>query len=134
MSSSSEDEGSPDPLQQDLVPPLLMIDPCYALMWIPKADMAAVGAWLLHTYFLDEQQREIITYISTKKFFELHRDPTARKIFKTGNMAGYFKLRPWGPDLRRAWDLVHSIKKTGAALITDFDGTQLQVNISPKLI
>lgn len=92
MSSSSEDEGSPDPLQQDLVPPLLMIDPCYALMWIPEADMAAVGARLLHTYFLDEQQREILTYIPTKKFFELHKDQTARKILKTDNMAGYFKL------------------------------------------
>ena len=116
------------------MPPLLMIDPCYALMWIPDADMAAVGARLLHTYCLDEQQREILTYIPTKKFFELHRDPTARKIFKTANMANYFKLQPWGPDLRRAWELVRSIDKIGAALITDFDGTQLQVSISPKLI
>ena len=111
-----------------------MIDPCYATMWVSERDMTAAGARLLHTYFLDEKGWEILTYVPTKNFFALHKDAAARKIFKTANMAGYFKLKPWGPDLRRAWELVRSIDKTSATTITNFDGHQVQVNISPKVI
>ena len=88
----------------------------------------------MHTYFPDEKGREILTYVPTKKFFALHKELAARKIFKTANMAGYFKLKPWGPDLQRAWELVRSIDKIGATTITNFDGHQVQVNISPKVI
>ena len=133
MSSSSEDEGSPCPKLIDLIPHLPMIDPCNATMWVSEIDMSAAGARLLHTYFPDKKGREILTYVSTKKFFELHKELAAREIFKTANMAGYFKLKPWDPDLRRAWELVRFINKTGAAIITDFDGHQVQVNISPKV-
>lgn len=49
-------------------------------------------------------------------------------------MGGYFKLKPWGPDLRRAWELVSSIDKDGSTLITDFDGHQVQVLITLPLI
>ena len=116
--------GRPLLSSSDQVPPLPMIDPCYAAMWVPEKDMKAAGARLLHTYFPDEKGRKILTYVPMKNYFALHKDPAARKILKTANMAGYFKLKPWGPYLQRAWELVHSIDKTGAATIMDFDGQQ----------
>ena len=114
LSSNSKDETTPPPPLADLVYELPMIDPCYALMWVPEIDMIAVGARILHTYFQDEQGWEILTYVPTQKFFKLHKEPVMRRLFKTENMDGYSHLRPWGPDLRRAWELVHSIEKTGS--------------------
>ena len=101
--------------------PLPLIEPYYALMWVPKMEMQAAGARLLHAYFLDEMGWEILTYIPTPKFFTLHKEPMSKTLFKTSNMDGYFRLRPWGTDLRRAWELILSINKIGSTLITDFE-------------
>lgn len=97
ITSSNKDKGAPPPPLMDLVPPPPMIDPCNTLMWEPEMDMLVVtGAQLLHTYALDKQGWEILTYIPTQKFFELHKEPITKKLFKKTNMDGYFRLRPWG--------------------------------------
>lgn len=47
-------------------------------------------------------------------------------------MKEFFKLKPWGPNLCKAWEMLDNLTKDSDALITGLDGLDLQVRITKR--
>ena len=55
-------------------------------------------------------------------FFDLHQAEPNMKIFKQVGLDGYFGLEPWGVDIQRAYELMTTINKEGAATLSTPEG------------
>ena len=48
------------------------------------------------------------------------------EILQAASLWRFFRLSPWGPDYRRAWELQNTLRD-GRAEVTGFDGHMVQI-------
>lgn len=63
---------------------------------------------------------------------QTHNDIT--EFFARMGLARYFSLRPWGIDVKRAWQLMTSIEEDGTTHIEDLDNQLITVKISIDMV
>ena len=131
MSNVSSHE-SPSP---DHVPPIHLVRPSYTVGWVPHDIIRRhAGAALFNTVFEMPQQRPVVVFVPTEAYWELTRSQPTQKILKATSLWRFFRLNPWGPDYRRAWELQCSLQRNGNAEVTGFDEHLVQITVIRQMV
>ena len=136
MGSSSESDislhKSPSP---DTVPPLALIKSTYTVGWVPSEIVHRhARAALLHGMFETPQQRPVVVFVPTEAFWQIARSQPTQRILEAASFWRFFRLQPWGPDYRQAWELQCSLERDGLATMTGFDGHPVQFTLTCQMI
>ena len=67
-------------------------------------------------------------------FFALHQRRDCKEIFNLVGLKDFYRLPPWGIDIRQSFELMTSITKEGVAQMTNKDDEVVQVQITDRLI
>ena len=127
---SSHDSPSPDQ-----VPPIHLVRSSYTVGWVPHDVVRRhAGAALLNAVFETPQQRPVVVYVPTEAYWELTRSQPTLDILKSASLWRFFRLNPWGPDYRRAWELQCSLQRNGDAKITGFDKHPVQFTLTRQMV
>ena len=73
----------------------------------------------------------MVVFVPTEAFWQIAR---SQRILKAASFWRFFRLHPWGPDYRRAWELQCSLERDGLATITEFDGHPVQFTLTCQMI
>ena len=135
MDSSESDaspHASPSP---DTVPPLALIRSTYTAGWIPSEVVRRhAGAALLHGMFETPLLRPVVVFVPTETFWQIARSQPTQRILEAASFWRFFRLQPWGPDYRRAWELQCNLERDGLATVTGFDGHPVQFTLTRQMI
>ena len=106
-----------------MIPPLQLIRSTYTVGWVPpKIVQRHAGVALLHKMFEIPQQGPVVVFVPTEAYWQIARSQPTQRILEATSFWRFFKLRPWGLDYKRAWELECSLERDGLATITWFDG------------
>ncbi|KAI5066693.1 hypothetical protein GOP47_0019317 [Adiantum capillus-veneris] len=108
------------------------VQKCY----LDECLLQAKDIWILRAYLQTPNNQLATTHIPTLESFALHTlDPDTVHTFRALNLDGYFSLPAWGPDIQRAYEVIHTYDpRTGDIRITDFDGVQVRIPLTAQLI
>ena len=73
-------------------------------------------------------------YVPIEAFWKLSRERQTKDILKAASLWIFFRLSPWGPDYKRAWELQCSLQRDGRAEITGFDDHITQIIVDRQTI
>ena len=134
-SDSDSDVSSHASPSSDHVPAVPLLRCSYTVGWVP-ADVVQLhaGAALLNGVFETPQQRPVMVFVPTEPFWQMARSQPTQKILEAANFWRFFKLKPWGPDYRRAWEFQCSLKRSSQATVTGFDGHPIQFTVTKQMI
>lgn len=106
----------------------------YTTQWVPQDVVNRhAGAALLNTFFETPDQRPVVVYVPTEAYWELARVRQTRQILQAASLWRFFRLPPWGPDYRRAWELQCTLKD-GRAEVTGLDGHLEQIIVTREVV
>ncbi|MCO5554818.1 hypothetical protein L7F22_008353 [Adiantum nelumboides] len=69
-----------------------------------------------------------------REIWTLHRRPEVASAVRAVHLEQFFRLPPWGTDYMRAHELMSSIQYDGKAMLTDSDGSKVEVLITKEII
>ena len=134
-SSTASDVSSHTSTSPDHVPPIHLVRSSYTTQWVPQDVVRRhAGAALLNSIFETPDERMVVVYVPTEAYWELTRERQTKKVLKAASLWRFFRLKPWGPDYRRAWELQCSLTREGRAEITGFDGHLTQIVVDRDTI
>ena len=64
----------------------------------------------------------------------LDQDQDAQEIYTKLEIDGYFKLKPWGIDIKRAYELMTNIDEVGTVILIGEDGQPKMVVINEYIV
>ncbi|MCO5584487.1 hypothetical protein L7F22_038415 [Adiantum nelumboides] len=94
---------------------------------IPDEVLAQIPAHIFIAKFRDEEGDNVKTTVMPREIWTLHRRPAV-------HLEQFFRLLPWGTDYMRAHELMSSIQYDGKAMLTDSDGSKVEVLITKEII
>ena len=90
----------------DTVPPLSLIRSTYTAGWVPLEIVRRhARATLLHGVFETPQERLVVVFVPIKAYSQIARSQPTQQILEAASFWRFFRLRPWGPDYKQAWEL-----------------------------
>ena len=136
MDSTSEfDVSSYHSPSPDLVPSLELTRITYTTGWVlPKIVQRHAGAALLHGFFETPKQRQVVVFVPTKEYWQIVKSQLTQRILQVASFWCFFRLKPRGPDYRRAWELQCSLERDGQATMIGFYGHPLQFTITRQMV
>lgn len=97
--------------------------------------MLAHSACVARGHFRDMRGVWVLVHVPTRSFFRLHTlDQNAMRIWARLSLQGYFELEAWGPDFRRAWEVVTMLNDRFRCRVTNLEGRIREIHITRKLV
>ncbi|MCO5580801.1 hypothetical protein L7F22_034672 [Adiantum nelumboides] len=100
--------------------------------------LAQIPAHIFITKFRDEKGDSIKTTIISREIWtlhkRLHKRPEVANPIRAIHLEQFFRLLPWGIDYMRAHEVMSSIQYDGKAMLTDRDGSKVEVLITTKIV
>ncbi|MCO5568147.1 hypothetical protein L7F22_021843 [Adiantum nelumboides] len=108
------------------------VQKCY----LDECLLQAKDIWILRAYLQTPKNQLATTHIPTLESFALHTlDQDTVQTFRALNLDGYFSLPAWGPDIQRAYEVIHTHDpRTGDIMVTDFNGVQVRIPLTTELV
>ena len=72
--------------------------------------------------FHTPEGRKVLLVNLPDTFQQLGHDDNLQEIYAKLGINGYFKLKPWGIDIQRAYEVITSIDDIGTVALTGEDG------------
>ncbi|MCO5611856.1 hypothetical protein L7F22_066115 [Adiantum nelumboides] len=101
---------------------------------IPDEVLAQIPAHIFIAKFRDEEGNNIKTTIMPREIWTLHRIPEVASAVRAVHLEQFFRLSPSGTDYMRAHELMSSIQYDKKAMLTDSDGSKVEVLITKEII
>ncbi|MCO5601335.1 hypothetical protein L7F22_055454 [Adiantum nelumboides] len=100
---------------------------------IPDEVLAQIPAHKFIAKFRDAEGDNIKTTIMPREIWTLHRRPEVASAVRAVHLEQFFRLPPWETDYMRAHELMSSIQYDGKAMLTDSDGSKVEVLITKEI-
>ena len=76
----------------------------------------------------------MVVFIPTEAFWQIAWSQPTQRILKAASFWRFFRLQPWGPDYKRAWELQCSLERDGLATVIGFDGHPIKFTLTHQMI
>ncbi|MCO5590361.1 hypothetical protein L7F22_044331 [Adiantum nelumboides] len=96
--------------------------------------LAQIPAHIFIAKFRDDEGDNIKTTIMPREIWTLHRRLEVASAVRAVHLEQFFKLPPWGTYYMRAHELMSSIQYDGKVMLTDGDGSKMEVLITKEII
>ncbi|MCO5611644.1 hypothetical protein L7F22_065898 [Adiantum nelumboides] len=101
---------------------------------ITEEVLAQISAHIFIAKFRDAEGDSIKTTIMPREIWTLHRRPDVADPIRAVHLEQFFRLPPWGTDYMRAHELMSFIQYKGKAMLTDKDGSKVEVLITKDIV
>ncbi|MCO5580504.1 hypothetical protein L7F22_034372 [Adiantum nelumboides] len=96
--------------------------------------LAQIPAHIFIAKFRDAEGDNIKTTIMPREIWTLHKRPEVASVVRPVHLKQFFRLLPWGTNYMRAHELMSSIQYDRKAMLTDSDGSKVEVLITKETV
>ncbi|MCO5592624.1 hypothetical protein L7F22_046627 [Adiantum nelumboides] len=101
---------------------------------ITEEVLAQIPTHIFIAKFRDAKGNNIKTTIMPREIWTLDRRPKVASAIRAVHLEQFFRLPPWGMHYMRAHEFMSSIQYDGKAMLTDGDGSKVEVYITKDIV
>lgn len=129
---------SPKAKSKQIVDPSALYQPrdlkATTTCFVDEGELQARGTCIFKGEFSTPKDKKVGLITMPPKLQELGKQDEYIAIYRRLGLDGYFRLKPCGVDVQRAFELMTTIDPIGTALITDLEGNEKQVVVNEATV
>ena len=131
-------KSSPKGKSKQLVDPSALYQPrdlkATTTCFVDEAELQAKGTCVFKGEFSPPKDKKVGLITMPPNLQELGKEDNYITVYRRLGLDGYFRLKPCGVDVQRAYELMTTIDPIGTANITDLEGNEKQVIVNEATV